>query len=735
MSTSASVPRPPALGTYIDNGSLELVSILGYGGYGVVYRAIDTSSNSPNPPTYAVKCLIHAQMRNATRQRRLHIQEITLHQLASVHPHVVTLHRVVEEDGCTFIVMDYSVDAVEFCHSLGIYHRDLKPENVLCFSGGLRLAITDFGLATTEKISDEFRTGSVYHMSPECQGGVFAPSGTYSPPFNDIWSLGIILLNLITGRNPWKSASVSDPTFNAYLQDPTTFLPSVLPISSEVNEILLQTLDVNWQSRITLRELRHAIKNVETFYAEDVVFEGSMARCSWEAGIDITGDDSPEEPRVELPQPEEPKSTWSADSAGEGMVFAQGDDDQRSWSDYSNARPVWADEAGLSERSLSPVSPISFTMRDDLRTPSSTYSMYSPALSDPASSVNPEDGSATFVEGSDCIASQFLTIDTSGRQYDTNIIMHPTDSSTMHTAFESVGTRASSFFLPTSVAESKPSYAASSTFEVGISTFGDDIEDQLQDAMSWTQPSVVEPSHSGVFDVPASMVDLEGTPEQATAGHSSDNPWRDYYRTTPRPHATPPPPPEGAAVPFPLFSYVSSPASTTAFPPTNDTGCMRTRPKPRASSFFVRLAMPRSPPAAPSTRKKGRLSADEVSYAVSPIGPLSAPSPPVASRCLQFGGRPPIRDAEMAQQQQQDEQARADDDSRCAQRATGFSQGGYSHDWTVRFQCITTRIARIFDAIYPTSHLLPLVAPSPSACSLHRLFVSTHSLKAHILRS
>jgi serine/threonine protein kinase len=55
---------------------------------------------------------------------------------------------------------------------LGIYHGDLKPENVLCFNGGLRLAITDFGIATTEKVSEEFRTGSVHHMSP----------GT-SPPF------------------------------------------------------------------------------------------------------------------------------------------------------------------------------------------------------------------------------------------------------------------------------------------------------------------------------------------------------------------------------------------------------------------------------------------------------------------------------------------------------------------------------------------------------------------------
>jgi serine/threonine protein kinase len=45
--------------------------------------------------------------------------------------------------------------------------------------------------------------------------------------FNDIWSLGIILLNLATGRNPWKSATPGDPTFQAYLRDPMHFLPTV----------------------------------------------------------------------------------------------------------------------------------------------------------------------------------------------------------------------------------------------------------------------------------------------------------------------------------------------------------------------------------------------------------------------------------------------------------------------------------------------------------------------------
>ncbi|EIW78490.1 kinase-like protein, partial [Coniophora puteana RWD-64-598 SS2] len=291
--TAASVaPPPPALGTYIDGGNLELVEVLGVGGYGVVYRAVDVTD--PALPSYAVKCLVNNPAQSLSRQRQLHIREITLHRLASAHPNVVKLHRVLEEHPYTFIIMDFAsdgdlfsqilhscrylgnnalikhiflqlLDAVEYCHSLGIYHRDLKPENVLCFDGGYRVGITDFGLATTDRFSEEFRTGSVYHMSPECQGGAFAPTGSYSPLFNDIWSLAIILLNLATGRNPWKSASTSDPTFQAYLQDPINFLPTVLPISPEINDILIRMLEVDWRHRITLADVRAAIMTIDNF--------------------------------------------------------------------------------------------------------------------------------------------------------------------------------------------------------------------------------------------------------------------------------------------------------------------------------------------------------------------------------------------------------------------------------------------------------------------------------------
>ncbi|THU84350.1 kinase-like protein [Dendrothele bispora CBS 962.96] len=355
---SPSLVHPP-IGTLIDDDSLELVEVLGVGGYGVVYRAEDTCSSSPK--SYAVKCLVHRHNPQSLRQRQIHIREIALHQLAGAHPNVVTLHRVIEDYNYTFIIMDYAtdhdlfsqilhncrylgedylikhvflqlLDAVEYCHSLGIYHRDLKPENILCFDGGLRIAITDFGLATTDKVSEEFRTGSVYHMSPECQGGQFAPCGSYSPMANDIWSLGIILLNLATGRNPWKSASATDPTFQAYLRDPLNFLPTVLPISQEVNIILTRMLELDWRDRMGIPEIRQAIEDLDTFYSDGVIFEGSMARCPWEAGMEIDSDSSATKYEPVKSMAADLKSHWSQESE---IVFAHhSPTTEGGWVDY-----------------------------------------------------------------------------------------------------------------------------------------------------------------------------------------------------------------------------------------------------------------------------------------------------------------------------------------------------------------------------------------------------------------
>ncbi|KAA8914291.1 kinase-like domain-containing protein [Sphaerosporella brunnea] len=300
-------------------GRLELTGILGIGAYGVVYSAVDVFTCT----LFAVKALTKNGL--DARQKRFQQREIALHLKASAHPNVVSLVKIVETSDCTFVIMEYCpegdlftniterghyvgndelarrvflqlLDAVEYCHSLGIYHRDLKPENVLVCSHGLEVKLADFGLATTDSYTNDFGCGSTFYMSPECQQSSSRTVNCYASAPNDVWSLGVILVNLTCGRNPWKRASQSDSTYRAYLKD-RQFLRTILPLSPGLNSILQRVFEPNPQKRISIPELRARImacprltngpgvmdsppvsevsdsglQGVENFYAQEVV--------------------------------------------------------------------------------------------------------------------------------------------------------------------------------------------------------------------------------------------------------------------------------------------------------------------------------------------------------------------------------------------------------------------------------------------------------------------------------
>jgi hypothetical protein len=110
------------------------------------------------------------------------------------------------------------------------------------------------------------------------------------------------------------------------------FLPSVLPISAQVNKILVRMLEVNFLDRMTLREVRYAIQGVKTFYSDGVIFEGSMARCPWESGMDIDSSSSDTNPYADRSHSPPVRSTYIEDvdphlvsrwSKGSDIVFAQ----------------------------------------------------------------------------------------------------------------------------------------------------------------------------------------------------------------------------------------------------------------------------------------------------------------------------------------------------------------------------------------------------------------------------
>ena len=187
--TLSGICRPEARLGLILADQLKLTGILGVGAYGVVYTAIDIHTHIP----YAVKALNKIGL--DPRQRKFQEREIQLHYAASHHPNVVSLVTILDSYDCTFVVLEYCpegdlfssitesglylgnellakraflqiLDAVSFCHSIGIYHRDLKPENVLVTDGGMNIKLADFGLATRDFVTTDFGCGSTFYMSP-----------------------------------------------------------------------------------------------------------------------------------------------------------------------------------------------------------------------------------------------------------------------------------------------------------------------------------------------------------------------------------------------------------------------------------------------------------------------------------------------------------------------------------------------------------------------------------------
>ncbi|KAF9969065.1 hypothetical protein BGZ65_012308 [Modicella reniformis] len=162
---------------------------------------------------------------------------------------------------------------------------------------GQSVKIVDFGLATTERISSDFGCGSTFYLSPECQGGYVEMVKAYDSAANDVWSLGVILINLVFGRNPWKQACSRDETFSAYVHN-NDFLQTILPMSHELNEIIKSVFCLNPSKRITLSELARRVQacssfTIPEFYAYSNAFSTSDTRVAAATAVAISQAPSP----------------------------------------------------------------------------------------------------------------------------------------------------------------------------------------------------------------------------------------------------------------------------------------------------------------------------------------------------------------------------------------------------------------------------------------------------------
>ncbi|KAI7882896.1 Pkinase-domain-containing protein [Lichtheimia hyalospora FSU 10163] len=270
----------------IVHDEIQIIKTLGVGAYGKVYLGQDLKTKQ----RYAIKALQQRQLDD--HQHALQRNEMILHSKL-IHPNIIRLERIIKHNDCVHMVLEHCaegdlfsaiternlyhgnhalirqvflqlIDAVQYCHQQHVYHRDLKPENILVFDNGRTLKIADFGLATAQSVAKDFGCGSTFYFSPECQGDDVHLSHGYATAPNDIWSLGVILVNLAASRNPWRQACLDDDTFRAYLAD-RDYLLKVLPISRELNGIIKRIFCIDPKRRISLEELRESILHCKYF--------------------------------------------------------------------------------------------------------------------------------------------------------------------------------------------------------------------------------------------------------------------------------------------------------------------------------------------------------------------------------------------------------------------------------------------------------------------------------------
>lgn len=278
------------------NGRYKIRNIIGSGGMAQVYLATDLILDRD----VAVKTLAYNFQDDEDSLRRFKREAMATTEL--VHPNIVNIYDV-EEDGLPYIVMEYVkgmdlkdyilknnpipykktvsimqqiLDAVSYAHENNIIHRDIKPKNILIDENDT-IKITDFGIAVALSQNSITQTnsllGSVHYMSPEQARGSMVTKSS------DIYSLGIVLYEMLTGDVPFKGESAVSIALK-HFQSP---LPSIrekdhsLPQSLE-NVVLKATAKDAIQRYKSVREMKEDLQtallpersNEEKFVPRDI---------------------------------------------------------------------------------------------------------------------------------------------------------------------------------------------------------------------------------------------------------------------------------------------------------------------------------------------------------------------------------------------------------------------------------------------------------------------------------
>ncbi len=252
----------------------KIVEKIGEGGMGVVYKAEDTRLDR----LVALKFLSgHVSVDSESRARFLQEAKAAA---ALNHPHIATIHAIEEIDGNMFIVMEYVngrelkeviasgvltadesgriaiqiAEGLQAAHSQDIVHRDIKSSNIMLTETG-QVKVMDFGLAKVKHGAQVTKIGTTVgtaaYMSPEQARGDEVDHRT------DLWSFGVVLYEMLTGRLPFKSEYEQAAIYSILNEEPA--IPEQLPanLKGVIAKCLAKNPDDRFQSAAEIvRELQ-----------------------------------------------------------------------------------------------------------------------------------------------------------------------------------------------------------------------------------------------------------------------------------------------------------------------------------------------------------------------------------------------------------------------------------------------------------------------------------------------